>query len=280
MTPDEGQAHGLDPEAEAEVDFARYARLLVERWWLLAAGLVIGAVIGYGISLGGSHAYKASATVYLGQPYSPNGGSPLQTLQTNPSAVDGIVSSDLVLLTVANACDVKASQFANGVTASPVQGALTRNGQNPVVQITVQSAKPKVASCAANGLAHKVVDKVSGYADRKVRNLKRQIAADQQSINTIKAGIASAEVSTTDKLLFQLQLRTLQSDLINATQLLAQAQQVEVPEVLSGATSQRLTARSRRNTVVVSALIGLVLGVLAALLWDRVVPRLASRNGE
>jgi len=280
MTPDKPQAPGLDPEAEQEVDFARYAHLLVERWWFLAAGLVIGAVIGYGISLGGSQAYRASATVYLGQPYSPNGGSPLQTLQTNPSAVDGIVTSDLVLLTVANACDAKVSQFAGGVTDTPVVGALTRNGQNPVVKITVQAAKPKVASCAANGLAHKVVGKVSGYADRKVANLKRQIAADQQSINTIKAGIASTEVSTTDKLLFQLQLRTLQSDLINATQLLAQAQQVEVPEVLSGATSQVVNARSRRNTVVISALIGLVLGVLAALFWDRIGPRLAPRNGE
>jgi len=278
MTPDDRQARGPDPEAEQEVDFARYGRLLAVRWWLPAAGLVIGAVIGYAVSLGGSQAYNASATVYLGQPYSPNGGSPLQTLQTNVSAVSAIVHSDLVLRTVANACGTKASAFAKGVTTSAVTGSLSRNGQNPIVRVTVQAQKAKLAACAANALSHKVVDKIALYPDQKVANLRRQIAADQQSIQTIKNGIASAQVSTTDKLLFQLQLRTLQSDLINATQLLAQAQQVEVPRVLTGAASERMTARSRRNTVVVSALIGLVVGALVALLWDRVAPRLRSRS--
>ena len=33
----------FDPEAEQEVDFGRYVRLLAARWWLLAAGLLVGA---------------------------------------------------------------------------------------------------------------------------------------------------------------------------------------------------------------------------------------------
>jgi hypothetical protein len=281
MTPDERHSEGgLDPEGEQEVDFARYGRLLAVRWWLLAAGLVIGAVIGYGVSLGGNEVYKGSATVYLGQPYSPNGGSPLQTLQTNPSAVNGIVGSPTVIRTVARDCKGKPGDISGGITANAVPGALSRNGQNPVVKIAVQAKKAKLAACAADGLARAVVQRVSGYPDRKVANLEHQITADRQSINTIKQGIASAQVSTTDKLLFQLQLRTLQSDVINATQLLAQAEQVEVPKVLTGASSEKVTARSRRNTVVVAALIGLVLGALVALLWDRVAPRLASRTEE
>ena len=32
---------GFDPEAEQEVDFGRYRRLLAARWWLPAAGLRI-----------------------------------------------------------------------------------------------------------------------------------------------------------------------------------------------------------------------------------------------
>jgi hypothetical protein len=50
--------------------------------------------------------------------------------------------------------------------------------------------------------------------------------------------------------------------------------------VLAGAAAHKTTARSRRNTVVIAALIGLILGALAALLWDTVVPRLAPRNGD
>jgi capsular polysaccharide biosynthesis protein len=279
MTPDERPARGLDPEAEQEVDFARYGRLLAVRWWLLAAGLVAGAVVGYGVSLGGSQVYSASATVYLGQPYSASGNIQLQTLQTNPSTISAIVHSNLVVATVAKSCGAKAAAFRGNIATQSVPGALTRNGQNPVVKITVQAQKAKVASCAANGLARKVVDKISGYAERKVGNLRRQISDDEKSIDTVKSGIASTQVSTTDKLLFQLQLRTLQQDVIAADQLLVQAQQVEIPQVLTGAQSQRVTARSRRNTVVVAALIGLVIGALVALLWDRVAPRLTSRNG-
>ena len=55
----------LDPEAEQEVDFGRYWRLLAARWWLVAAGLVVGAVIGYGLSVGGNQQFKATTTVYL-----------------------------------------------------------------------------------------------------------------------------------------------------------------------------------------------------------------------
>ena len=43
------------------------------------------------------------------------------------------------------------------------------------------------------------------------------------------------------------------------------------------ASAHQVTAQSSRNTVLISALIGLILGVIGALLWDRIVP---SRNGS
>jgi capsular polysaccharide biosynthesis protein len=275
----ERRGPGIDPEAEQEVDFARYGRLLAVRWWLLAAGLVIGAVIGYGVSLGGSQVYSASATVYLGQPYSASGNIQLQTLQTNPSAVSAIAHSSLVDRTVAKQCAAKLGDLRGGIAANAVAGALTRNGQNPVVKISVQTKKAKVASCVANGLAAKVVEKVSGYAVRKINNFRSQIASDAKYIQSLQQAISSSSISTTDKLILQTQLRSYQQDKLAASQLLVQANQVEVPHVLTGAASERVTARSRRNTVVVAALIGLVLGALVALLWDRVAPRLAARNG-
>ena len=58
----------FDPEAEQEVDFGRYVRLVAARWWLVVAGLILGAVIGYAVSLGGGQRYQATATLYLGQP--------------------------------------------------------------------------------------------------------------------------------------------------------------------------------------------------------------------
>ena len=280
MTPEDRTGRTLDPEAEQEVDFARYGRLLAVRWWLPASGLVLGAVIGYAVSLGGSQVYSAAATVYLGQPYNASSNIQLQTLQTNPSAVSAIVHSSLVDRTVAKPCATKLGALRGGIAANAVPGALTKNGQNPVVKITVQTKKAKVAACVANGLAAKVIAKISGYAIAKANNFRSEISTDTKYIQTLQAAIASGgTVSGTDKLILQTQLRSYQQDKITATLQLQQAREVEAPRIVTGAAARKVTARSRRNTVVVAALIGLILGALAALAWDSVVPRLVPRNG-
>jgi Chain length determinant protein len=273
-------SRGFDPEAEQEVDFARYVRLLAVRWWLLAAGLVAGAVIGYLVSLGGTQVYSATATLYLGQPTSASGGSQLQTEQTNPSAVGTLVHSQQVDLAVADKCKAKVSEFRKGISTQTVTGTLAKSGQSPLVQIGVQAKKAKVTQCAANQLALAAVKKLGTYAQSKIANLKAEIAFDNQDIKTIEAAISSSSIAATDKLILETTLRTDQQDKLSATLLLSQATQVEAPRVTAGAAARKITARSRRNTVVIAALIGLILGALAALLWDAVVPRLVPRNGE
>src|SRR3982750_438178 len=96
-----------DPEAEQEVDFGRYGRLLVARWWLPVLGLIVGAIIGYLLTVGGTQRYKATATLYPGQPYSASGNVQLQAAQTNPSTVRQIARSQLAVANVAKTCKVK-----------------------------------------------------------------------------------------------------------------------------------------------------------------------------
>jgi uncharacterized protein involved in exopolysaccharide biosynthesis len=274
---------GFDPEAEQEVDFAKYVRLLAVRWWLLAAGVVAGAVIGYLVSLGGTQVYSATATVYLGQPYTPTGGALVQNPQTNPSAVATVVQSQAVQNAVANRCKTKAAAFEHGISTQAIAtGASAKSGAqiNPLVKVTVQAKKGKVASCAANGLADAVVKALGTYAAQKIANLKAQIALDNAQIKAVQSAINSASQSETIKLIVQTQIRSYQQDKTTNAQLLLLAKGVESPRVFTHAASHKITARSRRNTVVIAALIGLILGALAALLWDTVVPRLAPRNGD
>jgi Chain length determinant protein len=274
---------GFDPEAEQEVDFARYVRLLGVRWWLLLAGLVAGAVIGYLVSLGGAQVYSATATVYLGQPYTPTGGAAVQNPQTNPSAVGQVINNQAVDNTVANLCRTKAAAFQKGIsTQSVATGVSTKGGAtiSPLVRVSVQSKKGKVAACAANGLAAEVVKKLGTYPANKIKNLQAHIAFDNQDIKTIQAALANPGISDTNKLILQTTLRSDQLDKTTNSQLLLLATNVESPKVLANAASHKITARSRRNTVVIGALIGLILGVIAALLWAPVVARLAPRNGN
>jgi hypothetical protein len=148
------------------------------------------------------------------------------------------------------------------------------------VKVSVQSKKGKIAACAANGLAAAVVKKLGVYPAAKIANLRAQIASDNQGIQTIQAATANPGISDTDKLLLQTTLRSYQLDKTQNSQLLLLATKVESPYVLANAASNKITARSRRNTVVISAVIGLILGALAALLWEPVAARVTPRNGE
>jgi hypothetical protein len=275
---------GFDPEAEQEVDFAHYVRLLGVRWWLLAAGLVAGAVIGYLISLGGNQVYSAAATVYLGQPYTPTGSGLIQDPQTNPSSVGQVVSNQAVINSVANLCHASPSAFQKGISTQAVATAAPTKGSaaavNPLIKVSVQSKKGKVAACAADKLAAAVVKKLGVYPAAKIKNLRSQIALDDEGIKTIQTALANSGISDTDKLLLQQAQHSYQLDKTTNSQLLLLATQVESPYVFANAASHKVTARSRRNTVVIAALIGLILGAIAALLWDTVVPRITPRDSN
>ena len=259
---------GFDPEAEQEVDFGRYRRLIAARWWVPAAGLVVGAVIGYLVALGGSQVFKATATLYLGQPYTASGNSQLQSAQTNPSAVRVVSHAESSIVRAASECKTKPTLFRGGISTQSVAGNIAKNGQTPFVSLTVQSKKRKVASCASNQLAKIVVDKLSPFATAKLNNFNKQIAVFDTDIARINAALADSSITSTDKLILLQRLTNDQQNKLNISQLVVEAKQVEKPYVLTGAHSTKVTARSRRNSVVVAALIGLVIGAIVALMWD------------
>jgi capsular polysaccharide biosynthesis protein len=267
----------FDREAEQEVDFGRYVRLLGTRWWLLAAGLIVGAVIGYAISLGGSQRFKATATLYLGQPYSASGNVQLQAAQTNPSTVRQIAHAETIVDQVSAKCKTKPADIRGGISTQSVAGNISKNGQTPLVTISVQAKKRRVAGCAANELAKLVIAKTSAFANQKIANFSGQITNAEKQIGLINQALQSG-LSSTDKLVLQLRLATLEDTKLSTSQLLLQAKEVEAPSILTGAAAQRITARSRRNTAVVAALIGLVLGAIAALTWDGLAAGFSRRR--
>jgi hypothetical protein len=202
----------------------------------------------------------------------------LQAAQTNPSTVRAIIQSDAVIRKVASVCKSRPADFRRGISMQSVAGNIAKNGQTPLVSITVQAKKRRKASCAANALADIVVQKTSMFANQKIANFRAQISLDEKQISQINQALLGSALSATDKLVLSLRLGTLQQDRLSTSQLLLQATQVEKPSVLTHASAQKVTARSRRNTVVVSALIGLILGAIAALMWNGVAAGLSRRR--
>jgi len=257
-----------DLDAEREVDLHRHWDALVQRWWLPAAGLVAGVVIGFLVSIGGSQVYTAKTTVYLGQPLSPNSSFQLQSPATNPSTVGQIIHSEAALRTAAHAAGMRVGKLRGHVTSRAVAGALTKLGQTPLVLITVTGPAPRQAQVAANTLAGIVIRKTSTYVSTVIASTESQIAGYTQSLDAIDKSLKSGGLSATDKLIVSLQRAQIVDELTTAKQQLAVAKEVELGQQVTYAIATKTTARSRRNTVVVAALIGLLVGIAAALLWE------------
>jgi hypothetical protein len=266
-------SRNADPGAEQEVDLGGYWRAIVAHWWLPLLGLVAGAFIGYLISLGGKEVWKASATVYLGASYSPVGGVFLQGPQANPSTAGTIARAESTVEAAAARAGMRAADLRGHVSTQSIStgagSTVVRTTGNPLVRVTVQASTRRRAAAAANAVSGIVVDRLAPYADRKIEALKQRIADDQKQIDAIERGASSGDAL--GKAVLAVQVGDVLDDQLQAKQLLIQAQEIERPKVLTRAAAAKTTARSRRNSVVVAAFLGLVLGVVAALLWEPLV---------
>jgi len=257
-----------DPDAEREVDLGRYWHSLIQRCWLPVAGLIVGAVIGYLVSIGGNQVYTAKTTVYLGQPLSPSSSIQLQSQATNPSTVGQIIHSEAALRVAARAAGMPVAKLRGHVASRPVAGALTKLGQTPLVLITVTSQTPRRAQVAANMLARSVIRQTSTYVSTLIKSLQEQIDGYTKSLDTIDRSLSASGLSSTDKLVASFSRFQIVEQLTTAKQQLAVAKEVELGRQVTFAVATKTTARSRRNSVIVAALIGLLIGIAAALLWD------------
>jgi uncharacterized protein involved in exopolysaccharide biosynthesis len=274
-----------DPDAEREVDLARWRAALAARWWLPALGLLAGIAVGYVLALGGGTVYKADATIYLGQPFSPGGGAPVQSLATNPSTVSEIVRSESALKAAARASGLRVAQLRGKVSSQVVSSAGVRRlpSQTPLMTISVKGPAPVKTEKAANALALRVVDRTSGYVSKKIETYNRRLTTQSKELTSIEARIdALNEVIRNARDLTPLERLDLISQQDNAEgrrgqiidqisvaqQLLALAQDVESARIVEPASAVKTSARSKRTSIVVGGLIGLLLGGIAALLWE------------
>jgi hypothetical protein len=139
----------------------------------------------------------------------------------------------------------------------------------------VQAATRRKAQVAANALARLVVQRLAPYTEKKIEVLKQRIAVDQQEVAVIERQARSSGDATA-KAVFGVHLADVLDDELQAKQLLIQAEVVERPKILARAAAVKTTARSRRNSVVVAAFLGLLVGLFAALVWE---PLMRRRSG-
>jgi uncharacterized protein involved in exopolysaccharide biosynthesis len=285
-----------DLDDEEEVDLGRYGRAIAARWWLLLAGIVAGILIGYLVSLGSGSVWEAQALVYMGTPLAAGGTNFVPGPQTSPQGVNQIVRSEAAVTAAAARCGLRPGQIRGGISSKAVAAGkgTARAGGGQFFQIKVQGDGPRKSACPANVLAQRVVMDNAPYVNTKIQQLEAKLKTDTATITSLDQLIQtyrsevnnSANLSDVDRLILSSQLNNLQlqrAQLVNeqgdTQQQLAQARFIERPLVFERAVAKKTTARSPRNAMLVGAIIGLLLGLIAALVWDRLPAGALRRNG-
>jgi hypothetical protein len=203
------------------------------------------------------------------------GGTLLQGPQANPATAGTIARSQSSIEAAATRAGMRASDLRGHISTQSVStgasNTLTRTTSNPLVKITVQASTRRRAQAAANALGQIVVARLSPYTDRKITALQQRIANDKTQIAAIERGASAGDAVARAAL--AVQVGDLLNDELQAKQLLIQAQDIERPSVLTRAAAVKTTARSRRNSVVVGAFLGLVIGLIVALAWEPLARR-------
>jgi capsular polysaccharide biosynthesis protein len=273
-----------DAGAEREIDLGRLKRSVAERWWIVVVGVVAGMIAGALYSLSGGNVWQASVLVVPGQPFSPS-GAPVLSYQSSPRSIQVLVTSESALERAAAAAHVPVEKIRGRVTTEAIAtgvGSATSRGAN-LIRITVQSSKPKHAEDAANALGNIVVsDTTSPYVKKSIKTYlskeKRynaQLTSLTRVIESYTNALAKEHLAFLPKLIMVNQLDAaiarqgaLNDKLAATDQQLTLVQNIEIAQLIEHAAAAQTTARSRRNSILVGALIGLIGGLIAAVVVD------------
>jgi uncharacterized protein involved in exopolysaccharide biosynthesis len=296
-TQTEGRATGGTPapdlDAEREVDLRRVWAGIRRQWWIVAAGVAAGIVVGALYSLSGATVYEATAQIAPGQAFSPGGTNPVLTYLTNPTAINKIATSQATLEEAGAKARVSPRQLHGKVSTEAVNSEGNVTQRNAVlVQVTVRLNKKKKAEDAANAIAEVVrrtttsryVKQSIAIYTTRINNFRARLATLQQRINRLEEGLKEPGLSLNDRLLLSIQLDQAQAtqgqtidSLTTAQQQQILAEDVQQTQIVQEARASKTSARSRRTSIIVGALIGLIGGAIVAVAvdWRASRPRLA-----
>jgi capsular exopolysaccharide synthesis family protein len=238
----------------------RSLRVIRERWWLLAVAFVVCTGATAVISLRATKQYTATATLLI-QP------SNLTTLvnpsQSTDSATQARQQSDYLFLLSSNAVAAIVKQ-ATGSTLSvtDLQGKVdaTAESNNDLIDVAVTDPEPGRASRLANGFANGLVSYLNNSDQSRIGSAETAILAQLKTVP-----VNSEQAHALDQALAQVTaLRTVEN---NAVSVINPAQ---VPDSPSSASAKRNTA--------IGAVVGIVLGIALAFLFDLFDRRVKSAD--
>lgn len=272
----------VDPGSEREIDLGRWRDAIRARLWFVIVGLVLGLVIGGLYSTKGASTYSATVTIEPAQPFGPDGQSVIN-YASSPLAIQLLVTATAAADYAAKVANMQPDKLAGNISTSSVltnTGPVTQRG-TVLIEITVTLPNEVEAAAAANALGTYIQSETESPYVRKSLAADKEIdaiyAADLNAVDKQLAAFQSTlnadqNLDPIDKLVivsdyndaiqrqgnYQTQLNTNEAAYILA-------QDIEVAQIISPAASSKVTSRSRRDSIAVGGVIGLLIGLIAAL---------------
>jgi capsular polysaccharide biosynthesis protein len=267
---------------DREITLGDIGRSLWRGRWIIVATTLIAALAGLLLTFVTSTTYTATARVFLGQATTTS-GAPISTPGTNPFTAPTALKSDDVLSKVADEAGVSVDRVRSAVSITvPRAPGASAAGQPAVATITVQDSDRPTAQKIANAYAEVVlVESNRGYRvvqevyRARLARLKQDEARYEREVRTFSrllltsAGTPQADAYQTLLFASQQQLSEVRGEIDSQELTLAKSEQAEAPQVisLSEEPTSSTSAPNRLRTTIIAGLIGLLVGIIIALVW-------------
>jgi hypothetical protein len=281
-----------------------YFRRAMRRWYVIVLSVVaaVALVFLHGVS-GATKQSAATASVYLGQPFTPGGASVLTTTPlSNPQISIQYVTAPQQIAKAAAAAGIDhrslrkhVSVLSSSPAGAGAAGKASTGGGPPTISINVEGpwTRAKVQT-VANSLANSLIAYANRYTTIKtsliaarVQSEKEELAAALEvqkraraSLKVIDESSAAPldKVASSSPLVSDLssaaeQIGTLGLNLSNDQVALAATKDIESAQFISQAVGHQVSAATRRSSLVIAAMVGLIVGVGLALAWEALSSR-------
>ncbi len=275
---------------EAEISLRDYVDRIVARWWIVAICIVLAIIGSFTLTrTQNKNLTRGVATVYLGQPVSPNGSLVPNPLSSNPLFANALARQAAYQEPAAKRAGLNTNALVGRVSVELITTAVGVKGTAvPLAQVIVQGPFTAAQSAAAaNALANAIVAESNTYTNAKkteviaardrLRARLEQLAADstatQARLDALQqTNLTPAERSSlTTPLIAMLQFDSnteaiLTDKLPDLETQVAYVENVEAGRVITAARGAKVAPTSKQFSLFIAIVLGLLVGTLAATL--------------
>jgi len=256
---------------DRDIIIADYLNVAWSGRWLILVMTSLAITVGILVSVAEPTVYTASARITLGQPTSVQ-GSAVPTPFTNPQAAPDALDITGLSDAAAHALSLPQSTVRGHVAVAAITGAGVRTFGPPVLEVTASNARPAVAVAVANRFASEIVSQTGAQYTATANVLAEQATTAEVQVRRLTAEVSALGRSRSSAIALSSAMQlliTAQTTAADAQLGLAKARQAEIPRVLSQAYSATSSnpAPKRVRSIGLAGLVGILIGLIATLIW-------------